>query len=47
MVPRSNARELLRLLDQRGGEEEAGTRTWKENLCGEHYLPGDDFQLGP
>lgn len=39
MVPCSNARELLRLLDQKG-EEEADTRTWKENLC-EHYLPGD------
>lgn len=45
MVPGSNARELLPLLDQRGGEEGAVTGTWKERLCGEHHLTGAAFQL--
>lgn len=45
MVPGSNVRELLPLLDQRGEEEGAVTRTWKERLCGEHHLTGAAFQL--
>lgn len=46
MVPCSNARELLPLLDQRGGEEEAVPRPRKERLCGERFLTGAVTQWG-
>lgn len=45
MVPCSNARELLPLLDQKGGEEEAVTRPTKDRLCGWYFLPGAMTQL--